>query len=71
VPVFCPLPDFVVTALNEVVPTSERYFFWTGESKLQTATGDWQAKLKKPFEKANILDGLAHRFRDTFAVDCS
>ena len=69
VPVYCPLPDFVVSALEEVPPTSERYFFWTGESKLQTATGDWQAKLKKLFEKAKLPDGHAHRFRDTFAVE--
>ena len=54
VPVYCPLPDCVVTALDEMVSTSERYFFWTGGSKLQTATGDWQAKLKKLFEKANM-----------------
>jgi len=48
---------------------SERYYFWTGESKLQTATGDWQAKLKKLFERAALPDGHAHRFRDTFAVE--
>jgi integrase/recombinase XerD len=69
VPVYCPLPDFVVSALEAMPPTSERYFFWTGRSKLQTATGDWQAKLKKLFEKAGIADGHAHRFRDTFAVE--
>jgi integrase/recombinase XerD len=66
VPVYCPLPDFVVSALEEMSPMSERHFFWTGGSKLQTATGDWQAKLKKLFEK---VDGHAHRFRDTFAVE--
>lgn len=69
VPVYCPLPDFVVKALEEITLLSERYFFWTGESKLQTATGDWQAKLKKLFEKAELPDGHAHRFRDTFAVE--
>jgi site-specific recombinase XerD len=69
VPVYCPLPEFVVSALEGMVPTSERYFFWTGTSKLQTATGDWQAKLKKLFEKANLANGHAHRFRDTFAVE--
>jgi site-specific recombinase XerD len=69
VPVYCPLPDFVVKALEEITRLSERYFFWTGRSKLQTATGDWQAKLKKLFEKAELPDGHAHRFRDTFAVE--
>jgi integrase/recombinase XerD len=69
VPVYCPLPEFVVRVLREIHPTSERYFFWTGTSKLQTATGDWQAKLKTLFEKAKLLDGHAHRFRDTFAVE--
>jgi integrase/recombinase XerD len=69
VPVYCPLPEFVVKALEELTPVSERYFFWTGTSKLQTATGDWQAKLKRLFEKAKLPDGHAHRFRDTFAVE--
>ena len=36
---------------------------------MQTATGDWQAKLKRLFEKAKLPDGHAHRFRDTFAVE--
>jgi len=69
VPVYCPLPDFVVAALQKIAPASDRYFFWTGGSKLQTATGDWQAKLKKLFAQAKLPDGHAHRFRDTFAVE--
>jgi integrase/recombinase XerD len=63
------LPEFVVKTLEELTPVSERYFFWTGTSKLQTATGDWQARLKKLFEKAKLPDGHAHRFCDTFAVE--
>ncbi len=47
---------------------SETYFFWTGESEIQSATGDWQRTLKGVFEQAGIPDGHAHRFRDTFAV---
>lgn len=47
---------------------SERYFFWTGESETQSATGDWQRALKGVFKEAGIPDGHAHRFRDTFAV---
>jgi len=48
---------------------SKRYFFWTGDSKLPTATGHWQAKLKKVFELREVRDGHAHRFPDTFAVE--
>jgi integrase/recombinase XerD len=55
-------------ALEAVPKTSERYFFWTGESKIDSATGDWQRTLKGVFKQAGIPDGHAHRFRDTFAV---
>jgi integrase len=67
-PVYVPLPDFVLTALEAVPKISERYFFWTGESKVDSATGDWQRTLKGVFDQAGIPDGHAHRFRDTFAV---
>jgi len=70
VPVYCPLPDFVVSALEEMVPTSERYFFWTRGSKLQTATGDWQAKLKKLFEKANIGTATHTGFAIRLRLSC-
>ena len=68
-PVYCPLPDFVLTALEGSPRTSQRYFFWTGESKIESATGDWQRALKGGFKEAGIPEGHAHRFRDTFAVD--
>ena len=48
---------------------SNTYFFWTGESKVESATGDWQRALKGVFKEAGIPDGHPHRFRDTFAVD--
>jgi integrase/recombinase XerD len=67
-PVYVPLPDFVLTALEAVPKISERYFFWTGDSKVESATGDWQPTLKGVFKQAGIPDGHAHRFRDTFAV---
>ena len=67
-PVYVPLPDFVLTALEAVPKISEQYFFWSGESKRESATGDWQRALKGVFKEAKIPDGHAHRFRDTFAV---
>jgi len=47
---------------------SEQHFFWSGESKRDSATGDWQRALMGVFKEAKIPDGHAHRFRDTFAV---
>ena len=67
-PVYVPLPQFVLTALEAVPKISEQYFFWSGESKRDSATGDWQRALKGVFKEARIPDGHAHRFRDTFAV---
>ena len=64
---YVPLPDFVETAF-EAVPISERYLFWTGQSKVNSATGDWQRTRKVVFEQAGMPEGHAHRFRDTFAV---
>jgi len=68
-PVYCPLPDFVLTALEAAPRTSGKFFFWTGGSKLKSAVGDWQRSLGKLFELAQVPDGHAHRFRHTFAVE--
>ena len=48
--------------------SSERYFFWTGKSKLNNAIGKWQRRLKRLFELAGVEGGHAHRFRDTFST---
>ena len=69
VPVWCPLPNFVVEALDSFPRTNARYFFWSGESSPKSAVGDWQRSLRKLFKLAGVEDGHAHRFRDTFAVE--
>lgn len=69
VPVYCPLPEFVIRALTEAPGSNSRYFFWTGESKPKSAVGDWQRSLRKLFDLAGVKTGHAHRFRDTFAVE--
>jgi integrase len=47
---------------------SERYFFWTGNSTMHTVNGIWQRTLHSLFALAEIKDGFAHRFRDSFSV---
>ena len=68
-PVYCPLPPFVITALEAAIAPNERFYFWTGNGKVKTIISDWQAKLKDLFVKAKVPSGHAHRFRDTFATE--
>jgi len=68
VPVYCLLPDFAVEAL-QVPPISATYFFWTGQSAVETVSGNWRRSLSRLFELAGVSDGHPHRFRDTFAVE--
>ena len=68
VPVRRVLPDFVVRELEAAPKSSERYFFWTGNSKLRSAIGKWQRGLQRLFKLAGLEGGHAHRFRDTFST---
>lgn len=68
-PVYCPLPNTVIEALEASPRTNEDYFFWTGESKTKSTVGNWQRALKRLFRLAGVPGGHAHRFRDTFAVE--
>jgi integrase len=45
------------------------YLFWSVESEIASATGDWQRTLKAVFKEAGVPEGHAHRFRDTLAVE--
>jgi integrase/recombinase XerD len=68
-PVYCVLPDFVIKALEASPRSCERFYFWTGVSRLHSAIGKWQRRLQRIFELAKVPNGHAHRFRDTFAVE--
>ena len=69
VPVFCPLPQCVVDALNGFEPAGGQYFFWSGESDRDGVARNYMRYLKTLFELAGVVNGHAHRFRDTFAVE--
>src|SRR5882724_1655572 len=69
VPVQTVLPEFVVKCLGATPLKTERYFFWSGIGKLDSAVRSWQARLKKLFDLAKVTKGHAHRFRDTFGVE--
>ncbi len=69
VPVNAILPGFVLKALEATPRVNNRYFFWSGTGKLDSAVRSWQTRLRKLFELAEVQNGHAHRFRDTFAVE--
>jgi integrase/recombinase XerD len=52
--VHCPLPEFVVKELEAIPRMSERYWFWTGNGKLQTAVCDWQGRLLDLFKGLKV-----------------
>ena len=69
VPVNNVLPDFVLKTLEATPKVAGDFYFWDGESKLETIIGSWRKRLNKLFELAEISNGHPHRFRDTFAVE--
>ena len=69
VPVYVPLPEFVVDSLNACPRKTERYWFWTGVGSKATLTGNWRRTFRRLCEIAGVRDGHPHRFRDTLAVE--
>ena len=63
------LPGFVLSALEATPKVTEKFFFWSGRGKLESIVRSWQTRLRKLFKLANVPNGHAHRFRDTFAVE--
>jgi site-specific recombinase XerD len=68
-PVYCPLPEFVINALDAVERKNEQYFFWSGASEKDGAARDYMRYLASVFKLAGVQRGHAHRFRDTFAIE--
>jgi integrase/recombinase XerD len=69
VPVYVPLPPFVVEALEACPRISERYWFWTGVSSKETLAGNWRRTFRRLCKIAGVQGGHPHRFRDTLAVE--
>lgn len=65
--VICELPALVADELEAVTPR-RRHYFWNGESKRETATGYWRARMARGASLAEIDKFRPHRLRDTFAV---
>jgi len=73
--VYIPLPDGrhetddAVAALRALQAKSERYFFWTGNGGLDTATTNWRARRNRLFKLGRIeYKPHPHRFRHSFAA---
>ena len=66
-PVSVLLPQNVADALRSVKRSNPKYFFWTGDSRLETVTGFWRQRISDVLTLAKV-SGHPHRLRDTFAV---
>jgi integrase len=63
-----PVPDAIPEVISQVENKYGQFLFWTGNGNLKSCVTDWQRTLKRLFKIATV-EGHAHRFRDTFAVN--
>jgi site-specific recombinase XerD len=69
VPVYVPLPDFVVKELHKAGELlSGKHFFWSGHGEIKSCVNDWQRTLARLSKLAGVKFH-AHQLRDSFAVD--
>jgi integrase len=69
VPVYVPLPSFVMAALDACPRKSDRYWFWTGVGSKETLAGNWRRTFRRLCKIAGVPGGHPHQFRDTLAVE--
>jgi integrase/recombinase XerD len=62
-----PLPKIALDALA-AIPT-DNYYFWSGQGTKKSCVGDYQRAFKRLYEIAEVENGHAHRWRDTFACE--
>jgi len=69
VPVYIPLPPFVVEELQACPRKSDRHWFWTGIGSKDTLARNWRRTFRRLCKIAGVQKGHPHRFRDTLAVE--
>lgn len=62
-----PLPHSVIEALAAI--KTDHYYFWSGRGTKKSGVGNYQRAFKRLYEIAEVENGHAHRWRDTFAVE--
>jgi len=62
-----PLPPIALDALAAIPAGS--YYFWSGRGKKKSVVGNYQRAFAKLYKLAQVENGHAHRWRDTFAVE--
>jgi len=67
VPVWVPLPQNVLDALDDIGASD--FYFTTGAGKVKTWTTEWEERLKKVFVLAGMPEAHSHMLRDTFSVN--
>lgn len=68
-PLYIKIHADALAALKALPKENPRYFFWTGESHLETAKVSASRTIRRLMKLAKVANGHAHRFRDTFAVE--
>ena len=48
---------------------SNAYYFWSEQGTKKSCVGDYQRAFKKLYKLAEVSNGHAHRWRDTFSVE--